>query len=237
MKSSKSSITLKSLEELCLLPKKSLPLSKDSGSPEPDQNEVSLTSEEEQAVLFQKAMEDVTPISRDNCRETSSEISIDNLPKNDPDAEILSWLSNLVNNGKGFVVADTPEYIEGARCGVNPHITKRLHRGDFAIEAYTDLHGLTAGEAKEVFNQFLTDAIRTGKRVVSIIHGRGLCSPTKPVLKTKVVEWITRGPWRKWVAAFSSARACDGGAGATYLVLRKRRRSKNFNNTAVKKPR
>ncbi|MCD6353824.1 MAG: Smr/MutS family protein [Proteobacteria bacterium] len=55
-----------------------------------------------------------------------------------------------------------------------------------------------------------------------IVHGRGFCSPKKPVLKTKVVEWLTRSHWRKRVVAFSSTRACDGGAGATYVLLRQR---------------
>jgi hypothetical protein len=35
-----------------------------------------------------------------------------------------------------------------------------------------------------------------------------------------VVRWLTRGPWRKWIIAYSSARSCDGGTGATYVLLR-----------------
>ncbi|MCD6353733.1 MAG: Smr/MutS family protein [Proteobacteria bacterium] len=237
MNSSKSSIIIKSLKELRLFPENSLFSAKNSHrNATPDQNEAPLNPEEEQAILLKKAMADVTPISRDNCRETNTEINIHNLPQHDPDAEILLQLSNLVNNGKGFVVADTPEYIEGTGYAVNPKIPKRLHRGDFAIEDYIDLHGLTAEEAKEVFDQFLKEAIRTGKKAVLIVHGRGLCSPTEPVLKTKVVEWITRGPWRKWVAAFSSARACDGGTGATYLLLRKRSLTKRFKKTSAYQP-
>jgi DNA-nicking Smr family endonuclease len=41
-------------------------------------------------------------------------------------------------------------------------------------------------------------------------------------LKTRVIEWLTRGPWRKWVAAYASARLHDGGTGATYVLLRAR---------------
>jgi DNA-nicking Smr family endonuclease len=43
-----------------------------------------------------------------------------------------------------------------------------------------------------------------------------------------VEEWLTRGPWRKWVVAYSSARIYDGGAGATYVLLRERPVSKRF---------
>jgi DNA-nicking Smr family endonuclease len=91
-----------------------------------------------------------------------------------------------------------------------------------------DLHGLTAEDAREVFEKFIKGAITTGKRGVLIIHGRGLSSPSEPVLKKKVIEWLTRGPWRKWVVAYSSARFVDGGAGATYVLLRQRPVSKRL---------
>jgi hypothetical protein len=41
-------------------------------------------------------------------------------------------------------------------------------------------------------------------------------------LKTKVAEWLCRNRWRKWVVAFTSARMCDGGSGASYILLRRR---------------
>jgi len=77
----------------------------------------------------------------------------------------------------------------------------------------------------------------TGKTGVLIVHGRGLSSPFEPVLKRKVVEWLTHGPWRKWVAAYASARICDGGAGATYVLLSPRPVSKRRKKgVGAKKP-
>jgi DNA-nicking Smr family endonuclease len=55
-----------------------------------------------------------------------------------------------------------------------------------------------------------------------IIHGRGLSSPGEPVIKAKVAQWLSSGPWKKWVVAFASARMCDGGSGASYVLLRRR---------------
>lgn len=117
---------------------------------------------------------------------------------------------------------DTPEYIEGTGYNVHPGVARRLHRGDYSIQAHVDLHALKAIDAKEVFEKFLKGSVMTGKRGVLIIHGRGLSSPAGPVLKEKVIEWLTHGPWRKWVIAYASARLCDGGAGATYVLLRQR---------------
>jgi DNA-nicking Smr family endonuclease len=137
------------------------------------------------------------------------------------DPDTLLRLHNLVEQGTEFFVADTPEYMEGTGHRVPPSVTNRLHRGDFSIQEYVDLHGLTAKDAKEVFENFMQKAIKSGKRGILIVHGRGLSSPSKPVLKSKVLEWLSRSSWRKWVIAFSSARLCDGGAGATYVLLRK----------------
>ncbi|MEJ2222560.1 MAG: Smr/MutS family protein, partial [Desulfobacterales bacterium] len=144
------------------------------------------------------------------------------------ESETLRHLQELVETGKGFVVADTPEYIEGIGYNVNREVAKRLHNGHFSIQGHIDLHGLTVESAREAFEGYLKESIATGKRMVLIIHGRGLSSPAKPILKTKVIEWLTTGRWRKWVMAFTSARLCDGGAGATYVLLRKRPATRRY---------
>ena len=184
--------------------------------------------------LFLEAMADVEPIHREDRLEPNGVpcISIDS--EDDSEDEIMQQLSNLVNSGEGFVVANTPEYIEGTGYNIHPEISKRLHRGDFSIQSHIDLHGLGVEDAKNAFENFFKDSITTGKRAVLIVHGRGLSSPERPVLKTKVIEWLTRGPWRKWVIAFSSARSCDGGAGATYVLLRQRPLTKRFRKSVKK---
>lgn len=176
----------------------------------------------DEEMLFLEAMEGVTPISEDGRIEKSLGVNRETESPRDSDAEILSRLTDLVERGEGFIIADTPEYVEGTGYAVNRQMVNRLHRGEFSIQGYIDLHGLNVGDAKEVFGRFLKESITKGKNAVLIVHGRGLSSPVKPVLKEKVVEWLTRGPWRKWVIAFSSARSCDGGAGATYVLLRRR---------------
>lgn len=177
---------------------------------------------ENESKIFLEAMADVKPIQRGDRVESSSTTSTQISDNSDSEDEALLELKKLVKFGKGFVVSDTPEYIEGTGYNVNPEFAKRLHRGDFSIQAYIDLHGLCVGDAQVDFERFLKDSVMTGKRAVLVVHGRGLSSPDKPVLKTKVVEWLTCGPWRKWVIAFSSARLHDGGAGATYVLLRQR---------------
>jgi DNA-nicking Smr family endonuclease len=185
---------------------------------------------DEEEGLFSEAMKGVTPISRGRYVEriVHLEVPAGSVNKNGEEAETLSKLRDLVRHGKGFIVADTPEYIEGTGYHIYPEVARRLHQGNYSIQAFVDLHGLLVEDAKEVFERFLKWAVTTGKTGILIVHGRGLSSPSEPVLKKKVVEWITRGPWRKWIMAYASARACDGGAGATYVLLRKRPISKKL---------
>ncbi len=179
--------------------------------------------------LFKKAMVGVKPIASNKCRKKNAAMGMGRWrATKKAECDTLSQLQNLIEHGEGFVVADTPEYIEGVGYDVNPAVTRHLHRGDFSIQAHVDLHGLSARTAEEVFDRFLKESLMAGKRAVLIVHGRGLSSPQKPVLKTKVKQWLTTGPWHKWVLAFSSARACDGGAGATYVLLRQRPLTKRY---------
>ena len=226
-KSSKSSLTIKSFQDLkTFLEKKSVLLPDDCHFEIADcDRELSPELEEE---LFKKAMEGVTPVSGGKYIERIFQCELPEGTRDKEDTEVLEKLRDLVKYGMGFNVADTPEYIEGTGYNVHPSVAKRLHRGEYSIQAFIDLHGLLAEEAKEVFERFLKWAVTTGKTGVLIVHGRGLSSPFEPVLKKKVIEWVTHGPWRKWVAAYSSARICDGGAGATYILLRQRPVSKRF---------
>ncbi len=225
MKSSKSAFTFKSFQDLrTLLESKPFLFS--------ECHHVDLIESEEKPYpeleeeIFKKAMEGVTPIPRNKYVERIFQLAFPESSRDKEDAEILGKLTDLVKHGRGFNVADTPEYIEGTNYDVPQNIARRLHRGDYSIQAFVDLHGLLVQDAKEVFEKFLKWAVTTGKTGVLIVHGRGLSSPSEPVLKKKVIEWMTRGPWRKWVAAYSSARICDGGAGATYVLLRPRPVSK-----------
>jgi len=227
MKSPKSTFSFKSFEEIkALLTAKSISFPEAPPSTREEcQEQLSPELEEK---LFQEAMNGVAPISRDNCVERGFPSVFPERPGDENDSEPLLKLKDLVEYGLGFQVADTPEYIEGTMYHVHPDVARRLHRGDYSIQAYINLHRLNVSNARETLEKFLKWAVTSGKTGVLIVHGRGLSSTAEPVLKQKVVEWLTRGPWRKWVVAYASARSCDGGAGATYVLLRRLPISKRF---------
>jgi len=227
MKSPKSTLCLKSFKEMKgLLKAKSISFP-DVSPPPPPEMEQEPESENEET-LFSRAMEGVTRIPRPNFVARGFQRFPSEKTEDQSDTEPLLKLKDLVQHGMGFEVADTPEYIEGTMYHVHPEIARRLHQGDFSIQADINLHRFRVADAREAFERFVKWAVATGKTGVLIVHGRGLSSPSEPVLKQKVVEWLTRGPWRKWVVAYATARSCDGGAGATYVLLRRRPVSKKI---------
>jgi DNA-nicking Smr family endonuclease len=144
-----------------------------------------------------------------------------------PDAAALAELCDLVAGTAPFDISDSDEYVEGAVVGLDPRLTRRLRAGELAYQAHIDLHGMTAEQARPAVDAFLMDAYQSGKRCVLIVHGRGRNSKDQiPVLKGRVTTWLARGQWARLVLAFTSARACDGGTGALYVLLRRRRHAK-----------
>jgi len=180
-----------------------------------------LTGKQEDA-LFIRAMGDVTPLSHNrHWRLPRRRLTYESW-ENHEEQECVAALRRLIETGQGFVVAQTDEYMEAGRPGVDPRIPQRLHQGRYAIQDHIDLHGLFAKEAEPILRDFIRHSVQRACQAVLIIHGRGLKSPEKPVLKAKVFQWLTRNPLRAHVIALASARACDGGAGATYVLLRRR---------------
>lgn len=172
--------------------------------------------------LFAKAMEDVTPLDHNtHWRFPRKRIDMAAAPDHE-DEECVIALERLIEAGEGFIVSQTDEYMEARGPGVNPRIVKRLHQGRYSLQDYIDLHGWFEQEAQIILHRFIRDSIRRGYRAVLVIHGRGLKSPHQPVLKKMVLTWLTRGPLRAYIIALASARPCDGGAGATYVMLRRR---------------
>lgn len=182
---------------------------------------------ENEADLFEREMSGVRPLPADRPSRIPQSPAKQPRTVTTSEAEALAALSDLVNGSARFDVTDTPEYLEGCVVGTDPRLVRRLRAGEFAYQSHLDLHRMTTDSAKVAVSRFLDQAHRDGQRCVLIIHGRGRNSQGQvPVLKNWLADWLARGPWARLVLAFTSARACDGGVGALYVLLRRNPRRK-----------
>ena len=107
--------------------------------------------------------------------------------------------------------------------GIDRANAERLKRGLHTIEAQLDLHGMTQAEAHRELVAFVTRSRAAGRRCVLIITGRGLGPNGSGVLKSSVPRWLEEPELRPQILATASAQPRHGGAGATYLLLRRQR--------------
>ncbi len=135
------------------------------------------------------------------------------------DDEVLKTVAEIVRGRGPLNLPDTQEYVEWVSPSYKADVVGKLREGRFSVQDCLDLHGMILEEAKEEVDGFLAESLKKGLRCVRIIHGRGLRSPCGPVLKEAVIEWLSRRH-RKKIIAFVTARQCDGGLGALYVLLK-----------------
>ena len=106
--------------------------------------------------------------------------------------------------------ADTPD--------VDRRTAQKLRRGQLPIDARIDLHGDRQHQAQQRLTRFILASHSAGHRCVLVITGKGA-----GVLKSHVPGWLKRAPLSGLVLALAEARPVDGGSGAFYVLLRRRR--------------
>ena len=173
---------------------------------------------------FTEAMSGVTPLSQSN-RIIAKAPDMETRPAHPPnisDLEALAHLSDLISGTAEMDITFSDEYIEGSVKGFDRKLMQRLKDGLFPVQDYVDLHGLKKQEAESVIKDFLLQSYRIGLRCVLVVHGRGLNSENHiPVLKKRLPIWLSRGPVKKIILAFSTAKPYDGGTGAIYILLKR----------------
>ena len=175
--------------------------------------------------LFSEAMTGVSPISRGNRRimkaPDKDSVRPAHAPKNE-ELEVMAHLSDLISGAAEMDITFSDEYVEGSVKGLDPRLMQQLKDGLFHMEDYVDLHRLTQGAAETRVRDFLLNCQGRGLRCVLIVHGKGLNSENHiPVLKKRMPLWLSRGPVRKIILAFCTARPYDGGTGAIYVLLKR----------------
>lgn len=167
--------------------------------------------------LFNAAMADVTPLKDDRIPPVTKKrrpVPL-KLPVGDEDTEDFADMN-----------IETGDELSFKRPGIQNRLFDDLRRGHIEPEATLDLHGMRVVDARQAMARFLQQALQQHRRCIIVIHGKGQGSKDQqPVLKQKTNQWLRQ---RDEVLAFCSAPRWNGGTGATYALLSRKRHPQDF---------
>ncbi|MEC8100248.1 MAG: Smr/MutS family protein, partial [Pseudomonadota bacterium] len=107
---------------------------------------------------------------------------------------------------------------------INKRMKSKLERGLIRPEATLDLHGFTRVKAKEALRLFINACIHEEKRCILIVTGKKKSTlGSRSVLRELVPDWLNEKCYTYLILAHSYAIQKDGGDGARYILLRKRK--------------
>ena len=174
---------------------------------------------DEDQILWQRVTQRLKPLPSRN-QTISSSPAVSKLPNSvRPIQKISRKVLLQVESSPTIGRPSSPiDLRDGDRAGLDGRTQRRLSRGNFSIDRRLDLHGYTAARAEVKLQTFLEDASYAGCRCVLVITGKGA-----GVLKGHVPGWLKRPPLSGLVLALAEARPADGGSGALYVLLRRRR--------------
>ncbi|MEM9591052.1 MAG: Smr/MutS family protein [Pseudomonadota bacterium] len=116
------------------------------------------------------------------------------------------------------------------KAGLDRQTARKLDKGNLAIEARIDLHGMRQREAHSALRKFLHWARSKDYRHVLVITGKGSIraearsfyeDEERGVLRQAVPHWLSHGDLAPMIVSFSEAPRRLGGEGALYVRLRK----------------
>ncbi|KTD63005.1 DNA mismatch repair protein-like protein [Legionella santicrucis] len=171
---------------------------------------------DEDKALFRECMRSVKPL-----HEKTKRVSTKTQPPRQPQKSTCKeekkeyYLSDMIIE---TVLSET--ILSYSQPSLSLQRFKALKKGQIPWEARLDLHGLKSENAREMLCQFIQTQAEQGKRCLLIIHGKGGIQGAPPVIKNLLNRWL---PQINEVIAFHSALPKDGGSGAIYVFLKRKR--------------
>lgn len=184
-----------------------------------DKNLRGLTPEE--ADLWRRAMDSVKPLKK---RPAKTPLSPPPTPakRSRPVAKAASPQKAKAPK-KAPPPQTMPDLVPGKTPGVDRRTTTRMRRGKLDVEARIDLHGHYQDQAHRALNGFIMASVDAGRRCVLVITGKGSRGEGGGVIRAAVPRWLGLAPLREHVLAINPAHPKDGGDGALYVLLRRKR--------------
>lgn len=124
-----------------------------------------------------------------------------------------------------------PSYQQPKDAQIDARTATRLKRGQIPIEGRIDLHGMFQKDAKIALTRFILGAHAKGLRCVLVITGKGklildgeqVAENTPGKIKRSFKGWLKEDPLASIVLKAQVSQIKDGGEGAYYVLLRRKR--------------
>lgn len=113
---------------------------------------------------------------------------------------------------------DPHDILSFIRPGIQHGVFKSLRQGKYEIQSMLDLHRHTVEQARQALWSFINDCFEQGVRCAIVTHGKGEGREHPARLKSCVNHWLRQ---IDHVLGFHSAQKQHGGAGATYVLIKK----------------
>lgn len=189
----------------------------------------------EDTLLFQHAMQGVTPLAIKNT------ITPDRLTSKKQQQSTTTLAKRAAAEGEqdatsGLAISDmqamlnpvaAEAYLMYKQPTVQHHVFSQLKEGNLRWYDAVDIHGSTIEEARDAVLKIIKITQENAHTVLKIVHGKS-ASLTKPqeqqaILKTCVNGWLRQHPD---VLAFCSATPKDGGTGAVVVLIKRSDKAK-----------
>jgi DNA-nicking Smr family endonuclease len=105
----------------------------------------------------------------------------------------------------------------GSYDNIDRNTSERFRKGDYPIDGTIDLHGMTHDKAEAALSRFIASHYGRGNRCLLVITGKGV------VLREALPRWLAESDLRSVILAFDTAKQKDGGSGAYYILLKRKR--------------
>lgn len=115
------------------------------------------------------------------------------------------------------------------KAGLDGHWDRRLNKGVVQPDVTIDLHGYTLTSAHGRLDSALELSIAAGHRAILLITGKARSEDQRRqeggrgAIRAAVSDWLAASRHAPYIAAVRGAHPRHGGAGALYIILRRRR--------------
>lgn len=181
------------------------------------------TTADETHDSFASAVQDIRPMPQDkaNIRTKASIKKRSDRTYHRQQATIDTTSSTDGLSTESVDIVDSDQALLFSSQGIQLKLLKRLQKGHIPWEQGIDLHGLTIDQARDQLSDFIQICFHQHCYVALVVHGKAHShTGSVPMLKSYCNDWLRQLPQ---VLAFSSAQAKDGGTGALYVLLRRKK--------------